>query len=74
MEILAAVWKEGKTFVAKEIFTNVVSQGNSIEDAIQNLKEAVELYLEEFPEMAEEMQKKNVEGVLNVKIAHSFRT
>jgi len=29
--------------------TGTVSQGNTIEEAIENLKKATELYLEEFP-------------------------
>jgi predicted RNase H-like HicB family nuclease len=36
-------------FVALNPETGTVSQGDSIEQAIANLREAVELYLEEFP-------------------------
>ena len=45
----AIVQKEKDTYVAKcpEICT--VSQGSTIEEAVANLKEATELYLEEFP-------------------------
>ncbi|MEM3886351.1 MAG: type II toxin-antitoxin system HicB family antitoxin [Candidatus Methanomethylicia archaeon] len=35
----------------KEVFTNVTTQGKTIEEAIENLKEAVGLYLEEMPEL-----------------------
>jgi len=36
-------------FIALNPETGTVSQGETIEDAIANLREAVELYLEEFP-------------------------
>lgn len=41
--------KEGKWFVSKSIELGVVSQGKTIEEAESNLKEAVELYLEDQP-------------------------
>ena len=46
----ASIHKEGELFVASCIEIGTVSQGSSIEDAIKNLKEATELYLEEFPQ------------------------
>lgn len=36
--------KEGKLFVAKALEVGVTSQGKNVEDAKENLKEAVELY------------------------------
>ena len=36
-------------YVAHNPETGCVSQGETVEDAIGNLREAVELYLEEFP-------------------------
>ena len=36
-------------FVAYNPETGTASQGESLEEAVANLKEAVELYLEEFP-------------------------
>ena len=46
----ALIYQEEDVFVAecKEIGT--VSQGKTREEALENLKEATELYLEEFPE------------------------
>ncbi len=41
--------KEGKWYVAKCLELGVVSQGRTIEGAKDNLKEAVELYLEDQP-------------------------
>ncbi|RUM34856.1 MAG: type II toxin-antitoxin system HicB family antitoxin [Desulfobulbus sp.] len=45
----AVVHKEDKFYVAECPEVGTVSQGESIEDAIGNLQEATELYLEEFP-------------------------
>jgi len=39
--------KEGKWYTAKCAELGVVSQGKNIEEAQENIKEAVELYLEE---------------------------
>ena len=41
-----AVTKEDDTFIAKDIRTSVVDQGDTIEEALNNLKEALELYYE----------------------------
>lgn len=38
-----------KWFVARCIELGVVSQGRTYDEALANLKEAAELYLEEFP-------------------------
>jgi predicted RNase H-like HicB family nuclease len=43
------ITKEGKWYVARCVELGVVSQGRTIEDAQRNLKEAVELYLEDQP-------------------------
>jgi predicted RNase H-like HicB family nuclease len=45
----AVMHKEGALYVAECPEVGTVSQGTSIEGAIANLKEATELYLEEFP-------------------------
>ncbi|MDD5556868.1 MAG: type II toxin-antitoxin system HicB family antitoxin [bacterium] len=45
----AVLHKEADIYVAECPEIGTVSQGHSIEDAIANLKEATELYLEEFP-------------------------
>lgn len=41
--------KEELIYVAECPEVGTVSQGSSIENAVENLKEATELYLEEFP-------------------------
>ena len=45
----AVLHKEDDLFVAECLEIGTVSQGYSIEEAVENLKEATELYLEEFP-------------------------
>ena len=47
--------KEGKWYVAKSAELGVVSQGKTIEEAENNIKEAVELYLEDQPEKRENL-------------------
>lgn len=50
MQTLTAVLhKEDDMYVAECPETGTVSQGSTIEEAVANLKEATELYLEEFP-------------------------
>ncbi len=41
------VWKEGKYYVSQCINIDVSSFGETIEEAVLNLKEAVELYFED---------------------------
>jgi predicted RNase H-like HicB family nuclease len=45
----AIVRKEDNLYVAECSETGTASQGETIETALENLKEATELYLEEFP-------------------------
>ena len=45
----AVLHKERNPYVADCPEVGTVSQGKSIEEAVANLKEATELYLEEFP-------------------------
>jgi predicted RNase H-like HicB family nuclease len=50
VHVLAAIIrKEEDIYVAECPEVGTVSQGYTIEEAIANLKEATELYLEEFP-------------------------
>ena len=45
----AVIHKEDDVYVADCPEVGTVSQGHTVEEAIANLKEATELYLEEFP-------------------------
>jgi predicted RNase H-like HicB family nuclease len=47
--LTAVLHKEEDLYVAECPEVGTVSQGASVEEAIANLKEATELYLEEFP-------------------------
>lgn len=46
----AIIHKEEDIYVAECPEVGTVSQGYSIDEAVDNLKEATELYLEEFPQ------------------------
>ena len=48
-KVIALVYKDEDMYVAECPEIGTVSQGYTIEEAIANLKEATELYLEEFP-------------------------
>lgn len=50
MSFTAIIHREGDLFVSECPEIGSVSQGKSMEEALENLKEATELYLEEFPE------------------------
>ena len=45
----AVLHKEGNLYVAQCPEVGTASQGQTLEEALANLKEATELYLEEFP-------------------------
>lgn len=47
--LMAVVHKEESLYVAECPEVGTVSQGATVEEALVNLKEATELYLEEFP-------------------------
>lgn len=48
----AIVRKEEQWYVAQCPEVGTASQGQTIEEAVENLREATELYLEEFPQQA----------------------
>lgn len=43
----SVVWKEDRWFVARALEVEVTSQGKNEKEAIDNLKEALELYFED---------------------------
>ena len=45
----AVIMREGKWFVARSLELGVTTQGRTIEEAKENLREAVGLYLEDMP-------------------------
>ncbi len=68
MRVRVIVWREEDMYVAREVATGVTSQGKTVEEALENLREALELYLEEVPEALEKLQRINqgIVGVLEV--------
>mgnify|MGYP001370816055 FL=1 len=50
--LTAVIQKEDDLFIATCAELGTISQGSTLEKAIANLKEATELYLEEFPQKA----------------------
>lgn len=49
IRVTVFVQKEENWYVAKCVENNVASQGKTIEEALANLKEALELYYEDAP-------------------------
>ena len=49
LHLTAAVMREGDWYVARCLQVEVTSQGETIEQALDNLKEALELYFEDAP-------------------------
>lgn len=68
MELQTIVWKEEDMYIIKEVATGVTTQGKTIEEAIENIKEAVELYLEEMPEVREDLKSMKTIGAVSVEI------
>ena len=68
MRVRVIVWREEDMYVAREVATGVTSQGKTVDEAIKNLQEALELYLEETPEALEKLEQLNqgIVGVLEV--------
>lgn len=68
MRVRVLVWFEEDMYVAKEVVTGVTSQGETLEEALSNLQEALELYLEEVPEALERIEAVNekIVGVLEI--------
>ena len=49
MRFTASVLQEGSIYVAQCLDVDVASQGESVDDALANLREALELYFEDMP-------------------------
>jgi predicted RNase H-like HicB family nuclease len=49
LHLTAAVTREDEWYVARCLQVEVTSQGESIEEALGNLREALELYFEDAP-------------------------
>lgn len=64
IELTASIWKEEDMFVAKCVELGVTTQGRTKEEAVANLKEAIELYLED-----EELENIPKREIVKLKIA-----
>lgn len=62
---------EGKWYVARCVELGVVSQGKTIETAQKNLKEAVELYLEDNPNIKTKSFSKIAPLVTTLELNHA---
>lgn len=68
MKLQTIFWKEGDTFIIKEASTGVTTQGSTLDEALTNIKEAVNLYLEEMPDVKSTIQNMDVVGMSSVEI------
>jgi len=62
--------QEGKFYIARCAELGVVSQGKTVEEAQKNLKEAVELYLEDQPG-AKKYSSKSAPLVTTLELKHA---
>ena len=67
--LTAVVHREEDVYVAECPEVGTASQGETIEEAVDNLKEATELYLEEFP-----LEKDEKSFVTTFEVARVART
>ncbi len=72
MQFQAVVWKEENMYVIKEALIGIATQGKTIEEAISNIKEALALYLEEMPEVRQDLKNVKTVGAFSVEIAQDF--
>ena len=68
MNVHAVFWKEDGAYVIKEVHTGVATQGDTMEEAVFNVKEAVGLYLEQKPAAREFLTNVNPIGAINIEI------
>ena len=64
------ITKENKWHVARCVELGVVSQGKTVEDAQKNIKEAVELYLENEPK-AKKFSSRKAPLVTTLEVLHA---
>lgn len=69
-KLSALVWKEDVLYVAKSIEVEVASQGKTKKEALLNLKEALELYFEDEPNINLDISYKNI-SLEKINIQHA---
>lgn len=65
MRVRVVVWREEDMYITREVATGVTSQGKTIEEALKNLREDLELYLEEDPEAMKKLVRLD-QGIVRV--------
>lgn len=73
MGMHAVFWKEDGAYVAKEMSTGVTTQGDTMEEAASNIKEAVSLYLAEKPDAKKVLTYTNPAGATSVEIPRTAK-
>ncbi len=68
MKAHTVFWKEDDAYVIKEVSTGVTTQGDTMEEAVSNIKEAISLYLEEKPDARKSLAGMSLVGDINVEI------
>jgi predicted RNase H-like HicB family nuclease len=69
IELVSAVWREGKYYVAQCLNVDISSFGKTKALALANLKEALELYLEDIP--AARISKIQQPGIQTQELMHA---
>lgn len=69
-KLSALVWKDDDFYVAKSIEVEVASQGKTKKEALINLKEALELYFEDEPNINLGISYKNI-SLEKINIQHA---
>ena len=59
----STIWKEGNLYVDRCLEVNVASQGRTHDEAVNNLREALELYLEDSKEPLPEIKEAELQEV-----------
>ena len=69
--ITIVITKEKNWYVAKAVDLGVVSQGKTIEAAEKNLREAVELYLEDEPMVHKQLSRQSTPMVTTMSVEYA---
>jgi predicted RNase H-like HicB family nuclease len=69
IELVSAVWREGKYYVAQCLNVDISSFGKTKAIALANLREALELYLEDVP--ASRISKIQQPGIQTQELMHA---
>jgi len=74
IELSAILWREEEIYVALCPELDVASQGKSVEEALLNLKEALELYLEDEDVEKPSNAEAPIVTIVKVKVSGSTRS